>query len=60
MSYRVGVTVTERPAAAPPTGPYELGVIAVGSPGFVAGLVAALNLFCMPSMPMLLIPSPLA
>ncbi|KEF54366.1 uncharacterized protein A1O9_09532 [Exophiala aquamarina CBS 119918] len=41
----VGVTVVDRPAAAPPTGPYDLGVIAVGSPGFVAGLVAALNLF---------------
>ncbi|CAK7237206.1 hypothetical protein SBRCBS47491_009898 [Sporothrix bragantina] len=41
----VGVTTTDRPAAAPPTGPYELGVLAVGHPTFVAGLVAALNLF---------------
>ncbi|KAK5058751.1 hypothetical protein LTR84_011015 [Exophiala bonariae] len=41
----VGVTIVDRPAAAPPNGPYELGVIAVGNPGFVPGLVAALNLF---------------
>ncbi|SPO05382.1 uncharacterized protein DNG_08069 [Cephalotrichum gorgonifer] len=41
----VGVSVVDRPAAAPPTGPYDLGIVAVGSPGFVAGLVAALNLF---------------
>ena len=42
----MGVTVIDRPAAAPQTGPIDLGIIAVGSPGFVAGLVAALNLFC--------------
>ncbi|KIY01106.1 uncharacterized protein Z520_02658 [Fonsecaea multimorphosa CBS 102226] len=41
----IGVTVVDRPAGAPPTGPYDLGVVAVGHPGFVAGLVAALNLF---------------
>ncbi|OAL20297.1 hypothetical protein AYO22_09009 [Fonsecaea multimorphosa] len=33
------------PGAAPKTGPFDLGVIAVGSPGFVAGLTATLNLF---------------
>ncbi|KPM38683.1 hypothetical protein AK830_g7883 [Neonectria ditissima] len=41
----VGVTQVDRPAAAPQTGPYDLGVIAVGTPGFVAGLTAAINLF---------------
>lgn len=41
----VGVTQVDRPAAAPQTGPYDLGVISVGSPGFVAGLTAAINLF---------------
>ncbi|OAG37943.1 hypothetical protein AYO21_07793 [Fonsecaea monophora] len=41
----VGVTQVDRPAAAPATGPFDLGVIAVGSPGFVAGLTATLNLF---------------
>lgn len=41
----VGVTIVDRPAAAPQTGPYDLGVVSVGNPGFVSGLVAALNLF---------------
>ncbi|CZR62156.1 related to neutral amino acid permease [Phialocephala subalpina] len=41
----VGVTQVDRPAAAPQTGPFDLGVISVGSPGFVAGLTAAINLF---------------
>lgn len=41
----VGVTQVERPAAAPQTGAYDLGVTAVGTPGFVAGLTAVINLF---------------
>ncbi|KAL6399453.1 putative neutral amino acid permease protein [Ilyonectria robusta] len=41
----VGVTQVDRPAAAPQTGPFDLGVISVGTPGFVAGLTAAINLF---------------
>lgn len=41
----VGVTQVDRPAAAPQTGFYDLGVVAVGHPGFVAGLTAAINLF---------------
>lgn len=40
----------DRPAAAPLEGPYELKVMAVGSPGFVAGLTAAINLFGKPYM----------
>lgn len=46
----VGVTQVDRPAAAPQTGPYDLGVVSVGSPGFVAGLTAAINLFGIPPM----------
>ncbi|KAK6087032.1 neutral amino acid transporter [Seiridium cupressi] len=41
----VGVSQVERPAAAPQEGPFNLDVMAVGSPGFVAGLVATINLF---------------
>ncbi|KAF5004539.1 hypothetical protein FDECE_8971 [Fusarium decemcellulare] len=41
----VGVSQVDRPAAAPQTGPYDLGVIAVGGPSFVPGLTAAINLF---------------
>lgn len=41
----VGVTQVDRPAAAPETGPFSLGVVAMASPGFVAGLTAAINLF---------------
>ncbi|KAF7543008.1 hypothetical protein G7Z17_g11093 [Cylindrodendrum hubeiense] len=41
----VGVTQVDRPAAAPQTGPYDLAVVAVGAPGFVAGLTAVINLF---------------
>ena len=43
----MGVTQVDRPAAAPQTGPFELDVIAVGAPGFVAGLTATINLFGM-------------
>jgi gamma-glutamyltranspeptidase len=45
LDYSVGVTQVDRPAAAPQTGDFDLGVIAVGTPGFVAGLTAAINLF---------------
>ncbi|RKU44409.1 hypothetical protein DL546_006028 [Coniochaeta pulveracea] len=41
----VGVTQVDRPAAAPKDGSYSLNVVAVGAPGFVAGLTAAINLF---------------
>jgi hypothetical protein len=45
MVYRVGVTQVDRPAAAPKTGDFVLEVVSVASPGFVAGLTAAINLF---------------
>ncbi|KAJ4248418.1 hypothetical protein NW762_012755 [Fusarium torreyae] len=41
----VGVSQVDRPAAAPQTGPFDLEVISVAHPGFVAGLTAAINLF---------------
>ncbi|KAI5922372.1 transmembrane amino acid transporter protein-domain-containing protein [Camillea tinctor] len=41
----VGVTQVDRPAAAPQTGPFDIGIKSVGAPGFVAGLTAAINLF---------------
>ncbi|CAK7234861.1 hypothetical protein SBRCBS47491_009091 [Sporothrix bragantina] len=45
LTWVVGVTQVDRPAAAPQEGPYDLGVVAVGSPTFVPGFVAAINLF---------------
>ncbi|KAF7189866.1 N amino acid transport system protein [Pseudocercospora fuligena] len=43
----IGVTTRDRPAAAPQTGPYELGYYAVptGVP-FAAGVVASTTIFC--------------
>ncbi|KAK6422032.1 hypothetical protein LTR81_005049 [Elasticomyces elasticus] len=41
----VAVTQQERPAAAPSTGPFELGWTAIAYPGFVAGITASANLF---------------
>ncbi|CVK98833.1 related to neutral amino acid permease [Fusarium mangiferae] len=41
----VGVSQVDRPAAAPQTGPFNMEVISVAHPGFVAGLTAAINLF---------------
>lgn len=41
----VAVTQQDRPAAAPPTGEYELGWTAIAYPGFVVGITASANLF---------------
>jgi hypothetical protein len=41
----VGVTLTDRPAAAPQTGPYELGFYAIVMPTFAAGISASGNIF---------------
>lgn len=41
----VGVTQVDRPAAAPQEGPFNMEVVAVGSPTFIPGFVAAINLF---------------
>ncbi|KAK7540488.1 transmembrane amino acid transporter protein-domain-containing protein [Phyllosticta citribraziliensis] len=41
----VAVTTRDRPAAAPQTGPYELGYMAIAHPTFVAGITASVNIF---------------
>ncbi|KAJ9615845.1 hypothetical protein H2200_001922 [Cladophialophora chaetospira] len=41
----VAVTQQDRPAAAPKTGEFDLGWVAIGHPGFVAGILASANIF---------------
>lgn len=41
----IGVTTRSRPAAAPPTGPYEFGFYVIAHPTFVAGMSASCNIF---------------
>ncbi|KAK7956415.1 amino acid transporter [Apiospora aurea] len=41
----VGVTTRDRPGAAPPTGDFELGFVAVNYPDFVAGMTATATIF---------------
>ncbi|TVY36777.1 N amino acid transport system protein [Lachnellula occidentalis] len=41
----IGVTFNSRPAAAPPTGPYELGFYAIAYPSFASGITAACTIF---------------
>ncbi|PGH12222.1 hypothetical protein AJ79_04402 [Helicocarpus griseus UAMH5409] len=41
----IGVTQVDRPAAAPQTGPFELGFHATNNPGFAAGMVAVSTIF---------------
>ncbi|OBW66861.1 MAG: Uncharacterized protein AUREO_030660 [Aureobasidium pullulans] len=41
----VGVTVVDRPAAAPKTGDFDLGYHIIGHPTFAGGITAALNIF---------------
>ncbi|KAL2414726.1 Transmembrane transporter [Exophiala dermatitidis] len=41
----VGVTTLDRPAAAPQTGPYDLGYHAIGNPTFLASMVATSTIF---------------
>ena len=41
----IGVTTRDRPAAAPQTGPYELGYYAIAHTTFAGGMVASLNIF---------------
>ncbi|KAL3475833.1 transmembrane amino acid transporter protein-domain-containing protein [Aspergillus californicus] len=41
----IGVTLQDRPAAAPQEGPYELGYVAINNPGFAAGMVASCTIF---------------
>ncbi|CAD6581156.1 MAG: hypothetical protein CYPHOPRED_001500 [Cyphobasidiales sp. Tagirdzhanova-0007] len=41
----IGVTQTDRPAAAPATGPYDLGFVAVASPTFQNAMTAVSTIF---------------
>ncbi|CAK7224438.1 hypothetical protein SBRCBS47491_005551 [Sporothrix bragantina] len=45
LSVVVGVTLQDRPAAAPTTGPYELGFYVVAHPSFAAGITACATIF---------------
>lgn len=42
---RIGVTVRDRPAAAPQTGDFDLGYRVIGNPDFVAGITAVATIF---------------
>ena len=41
----IGVTLNDRPAAAPQTGPFDLGFHVVAHPSFAAGVTSALTIF---------------
>ena len=41
----VAVTLVDRPAAAPQTGPFDLGYHVIGSPNFIDGISASANIF---------------
>ncbi|KAF2006428.1 hypothetical protein P154DRAFT_551118 [Amniculicola lignicola CBS 123094] len=41
----IGVTTRDRPAAAPQTGPFELGYHAIAYPTFIAGMTATCTIF---------------
>lgn len=41
----IGVTLTDRPAAAPAEGPYDLGFQVVAHPAFAAGITASATIF---------------
>ncbi|KAH6981217.1 transmembrane amino acid transporter protein-domain-containing protein [Ilyonectria sp. MPI-CAGE-AT-0026] len=42
----IGVTVIDRPAAAPQTGDFDLGYHVIGHPSFVAGITSVASIFC--------------
>jgi hypothetical protein len=45
LVFTVAVTQQDRPAAAPPTGDFDLGWTVIANPGFVLGMVSSANLF---------------
>lgn len=45
LIFTVAVTQQDRPAAAPQTGAFDLGYVAVAFPGFAAGMTATVNIF---------------
>jgi len=54
--FTVAVSQQDRPAAAPPTGPFELGFVAIASPGFIVGMLMTLNIFVSTSGPFMYLP----
>lgn len=45
LIFTIAVTQQDRPAAAPETGDFDLGYVALAFPGFTAGITASLNIF---------------
>ncbi|KAF5705072.1 amino acid transporter [Fusarium mundagurra] len=45
LVFTIAVTRQDRPAAAPPTGDFDLGWTVIANPGFVVGMVSSANLF---------------
>lgn len=43
LTLAIAVGVQDRPSAAPPTGPWETGVVTVGNPTFIEGIAAVAN-----------------
>ena len=54
--FSVAVSKQDRPPAAPQTGPFELGYVALGTPGFVVGMLMTLNIFVSTSGPFMYLP----
>ncbi|KIW12756.1 hypothetical protein PV08_07942 [Exophiala spinifera] len=54
--FSVAVSQQDRPAAAPQTGPFDLGFVAVRSPGFIVGMLMTLNIFVSTSGPFMYLP----
>ncbi|KAK5229270.1 hypothetical protein LTR47_007872 [Exophiala xenobiotica] len=52
----IGVTTIDRPAAAPQTGPYDLGYHAIAHPDFVNGIVAVVIIFVSSSATSAMVP----
>ena len=52
----IGVTTIDRPAAAPQTGPYDLGYHAIAYPDFVNGIVAVVIIFVSSSATSAMVP----
>lgn len=45
LIFTIAVTQQDRPAAAPQTGDFDLGYVAIAFPSFAAGMTATLNIF---------------
>ncbi|KAH7325549.1 transmembrane amino acid transporter [Stachybotrys elegans] len=45
LVFTIAVTQQDRPAAAPPTGDFDLGWGAIAYPGFIVGMISSANIF---------------